>query len=1446
MKNFAYLTTVGWNNRALNFRLLVCVITIFLFEVGLPNNALGQNCCPDKVINLPVGYQQNGNDGGDQLRVTLAILRQLTGAFAGNTCFDSIELEAPDGTRLTDPLSITHPGDANGNPNQIRIAEACGYIGQQLTLHFYSAPYPSGPHCSMALNVLPRIICERDTIACNDPFFVENLFEDPDVNPAIDTCSDGITHLSPSIVVQLLTEHIKVDCDLDTIFRHWSIYGKDGEDCAFTCTDTTIIDTIAVDDIVFPSDTMISCDSVSGPYAELEQTGFPLYEGHPLIPGNVYCGLMVAVDTIDWPGHCLDKYQLRWRFLDWCNPTRVIDPHLQTIEIIDTTDPEGFFITPSSDSSDLCFDHNGMDSVPQFFLSAGIHDCSAMGNIPTADGIDACSNIADVQVKVIDGPVSPPLENGGSAAGLVKGDYCLLYQVIDECDNIDSLYAALSVVDDLAPTAVCIADYNVTLSNSGVITWISVDSLAGYFADNCGIEAVYGRRKIDWRTACGADDPDSYLAQFYAEKYEWYQIDGINCSEAIDSGYADFIPVCCEDVGTGVMVEILYIDQSCNTSTCWLTLHVEDKTPPTIIEELEDVEVDCDVYFQCQQPQVENPDGTFNKDSLAKYFGTYKPVLNGVFPVDNQFYVKDSTCELSGGTLVRMDTGRMMNHGIYSDNCSDFVEEVVEVAFDDCGGWIKRTFQFSNGLNKVQYIYVVRRCPLNPADFSFPDEVVKIKECTELVRDISGNFGGALHPDEIGELDYLGTGSCAKVAIGYWDKLFTPVAGSSNCKTVQRTWCVYDACLIPTQTGIPADFRDWTISDTSYAFKYVQYIHIVDTIKPELTIQGADEIPIPNCELDGFTRSIGATDNCGLQGVSWSLSDASGEIANGTGTTINLGFPLPAGQYLVIWTAKDLCGNIQTIDDPFKLVSEKKPELVMRPSMIVALNPMDLDNNGSFDVAMGEIWAEEYNVSSRNACTGLDDNLVYYIQRDSGLLSPPVPTEGGSLSLDCDDMVSNPTVINVLIWAVDTSQGTADYVNAVLIIQDNHNVCQSVNQSSIVIGGQISTEMKEEVAQVAVKVSMGNLDFSEITSHDGSYSFRIPSNIVAEVKPEKNVNHANGISTIDLLKIQKHILGIKAIDSPYKMIAADANDDGKINPIDLVQLRKLLIGKIDELPSNKSWRFVDRAHNFSSVADAIEASYPESVLISTATEVSESPDFVAVKIGDLNNTVVTSRSTGRSAPKALIGVEDRQLQNGEQYAIPIDLTPLGSMEGLQLQWIVDASALEIQGISSHGFKLEDQMVNLRPEDVRLSWSAPQAINGAKLILTVRALKETLLSTALSLGQDLSPEVVISDEDSQTLALKFTRGEPKIGQFVVDQNVPNPFEDRTSIQFTLPVQGQVSVMIYDASGRLVSTHRAHYEEGIHQFEIDGRSLPDGFLFYQVQSEYGTHTRKMLRL
>jgi len=80
-----------------------------------------------------------------------------------------------------------------------------------------------------------------------------------------------------------------------------------------------------------------------------------------------------------------------------------------------------------------------------------------------------------------------------------------------------------------------------------------------------------------------------------------------------------------------------------------------------------------------------------------------------------------------------------------------------------------------------------------------------------------------------------------------------------------------------------------------------------------------------------------------------------------------------------------------------------------------------------------------------------------------------------------------------------------------------------------------------------------------------------------------------------------------------------------------------------------------------------------------------------------------------------------------------------------------------------------------------------------------------------------------------------------------QNVPNPFQPSTSIEFGVPTAGRVSLRIFDTAGRLVRTlldekrEPGRYREAWDGRDASGRAAASGVYFYRLQATTGAGER-----
>ncbi len=189
--------------------------------------------------------------------------------------------------------------------------------------------------------------------------------------------------------------------------------------------------------------------------------------------------------------------------------------------------------------------------------------------------------------------------------------------------------------------------------------------------------------------------------------------------------------------------------------------------------------------------------------------------------------------------------------------------------------------------------------------------------------------------------------------------------------------------------------------------------------------------------------------------------------------------------------------------------------------------------------------------------------------------------------------------------------------------------CDSIyNTVNIVIGAgyDISGNIKHPVKTGSVANVSINLTGNSVQSTvaTGSYSFTcLSSNSAGVVKAYKNndINKTNGVTSLDLALLQSHILQKSVLNSPYKIIAADVNGDGKVTTLDIVYMKRLILG-IDttyiktSTGEKRLWAFIDSSYKFADSTNPFP--FKDSIVFSALNTNLTNKTFIAVKLGDVN------------------------------------------------------------------------------------------------------------------------------------------------------------------------------------------------------------------------------------
>jgi len=388
------------------------------------------------------------------------------------------------------------------------------------------------------------------------------------------------------------------------------------------------------------------------------------------------------------------------------------------------------------------------------------------------------------------------------------------------------------------------------------------------------------------------------------------------------------------------------------------------------------------------------------------------------------------------------------------------------------------------------------------------------------------------------------------------------------------------------------------------------------------------------------------------------------------------------------------------------------------------------------------------------------------------------------------------------------------------------------------IAGNVATETGSKVSDVTVNVksNLHNVTWSHLTNIDGEYEFNNFYICVDHiVSAEKNDDPLNGVSTKDLLLIHKHITGLNKFNSYFKLQAADVNNDNKVNALDIMELRKLILGIYDKFPNNKSWKFLYPNPSPTNSPD-------QAFLEETGVRVDQflaQRDFTAVKIGDVDETAVANFTTDiienrSNEPLELIleydGQSNLKIRAGNNFQ---------DVHGFQ--FIAKISGAFNKVIPAT-LKIDESNFAINEDNtLAVSYSCPKLVEfkEGEHLFTLEGIKSLNL-----IKRQLRNEAYLSNK-LELAGINFRNQRSSLGGNELFQNEPNPFNNSTSISFNQVEKGNGTLTIFDFSGEKVYAISTQFEQGLHTIKISKNVLSSsGLYFYTYQSDNYFSTKKML--
>lgn len=747
---------------------------------------------------------------------------------------------------------------------------------------------------------------------------------------------------------------------------------------------------------------------------------------------------------------------------------------------------------------------------------------------------------------------------------------------------------------------------------------------------------------------------------------------------------------------------------------------------------------------------------------------------------------------------------------------------------DNCGqGVITRTFIVTDNGGRsascTQTITIRNNTAYN-GPTAWPVSPVEVAGCVNIDTD----------PAKTGT-PTLGNGPCSLVAYTYEDQVFPFVDGV--CYKILRKWTVIDWCKFAPNRNQNGELYPNIPTTGINMWTFTQIIKVTDNVKPVLNVCSKADTDAFGENCNGYVELKNtATDCTPAAQLRWTFvidpfNDGVGPYINGS--TNDASNTYPVGTHLITWTVEDNCGNQSTCSYTFRVLDKKKPT----PYCISDITTVIMPTSGNVT-----IWATDFNLNN-----GSFDNCT---PKDKLRFSFSTVVTDISRTYNCTQLGKNE--VRMYVW---DEAGNFDYCLVTINIQANGTACSGSR-----IAGNIGTESNDMVKDV--QVILQNMNSNETKSHQtnnqGLYEFSgMPENVGYKITPEKDNDHLNGVSTLDLVMIQRHILGIEKFNSPYKHLAADINKDNKITASDLLELRKLILGIYTNLPANKSWRFLDKASPIADITNPYGVN--EYISINNFNASFMNSNFVAVKVGDVNGSAIANANNPatdtRSSKTLMLVTEEQTFSAGETVKMQITSDNFTNISGAQWSLDFDASSLEYVGTLAGALHLDNYNINANnTKDGKLafSWNDVKGLSVAKskVLFTIefRATANNTISNTVKLTSDITKaEAYTNDFSEINLGLSVRNNNASDAVFTLDQNNPNPFTSSTTISFTLPSAGQAKLTIYDITGKIIKTITNQYPKGRNEVLISSDDInAQGVMFYELESKGMKATKKMIYL
>ena len=356
----------------------------------------------------------------------------------------------------------------------------------------------------------------------------------------------------------------------------------------------------------------------------------------------------------------------------------------------------------------------------------------------------------------------------------------------------------------------------------------------------------------------------------------------------------------------------------------------------------------------------------------------------------------------------------------------------------------------------------------------------------------------------------------------------------------------------------------------------------------------------------------------------------------------------------------------------------------------------------------------------------------------------------------------------------------------------------------------------------------------------GAYSFTDVCPGTYTIKVMDNTNPVGGINSTDAGAVNAWS---NTLIPQVKFMAGDVNNGNFVNSTDASLIQQYFVfGTAFNRPAWSYWK----------VGDMVQTNYnpapiPTSFSVNLTGNVADY-NLYAMCTGDFNGSLPSSGLKSASSSLMLATNSNMQVGANQEFELPLRAGSTMEVGAVSMILEIPSGLVNVQDVILNGSTVP-VLWAVKGNELRLGWNSSMPVNVAEngnlVTLKLKTNNSFTMGESIEVALKFDPLNELADgnfdviQGANLLVAKVGNGVTGIlnsadNNSLSLSNYPNPFKNSTTVDYKLPVNGKVTIMVYNQIGQLVkSLVDGNQNAGNYSVRMDANNLMPGIYIAKLR-------------